>query len=205
MLQAHGRSAMGRSQVRMEYEVKPFGVPFDGGGTVLGDWTDTGPVGGAIGSVAELSALVDGLTAGGTYHWRLRVHTDDPFFPRSPWLTLPDNAAAEMDLRTGAAGTPVGDLPAAMGGLQLSSHPNPFNPRTSLGYVLDRRRHVRLSIYDLRGRLLRVLLDEPQEAGRWSRIWDGCDDAGRSLPSGVYCARLQVDERQVGRKLTLIR
>ena len=52
-------------------------------------------------SVASpIEEQVNGLTAGSAYRWRVRVQSTDPFFPRSPWISLPGNAASEMDLRT---------------------------------------------------------------------------------------------------------
>jgi flagellar hook assembly protein FlgD len=48
-----------------------------------------------------------------------------------------------------------------------------------------------LRIYDLRGQLVRTLVDGAQPAGRHAAIWDGRDEAGRPLPSGVYVGRLQ--------------
>ncbi len=205
VVSAHGRSAIGRSRVRLEYEIKPFGTPFDGTNTVLGDWTATGAISGPIGSFAALGELVSGLTQGVAYHWRLRVHTDDPFFPCSPWVTLPDNAAAEADLRTAPAGTAVSDLPATARALQLSIYPNPFNPQTTLSYQLPTRARVHLRLYDVQGRLLRVLVDGMRDAGAHTESWDGRDAQGRALGSGVYFARLDAEGWEASCKLLLVR
>jgi flagellar hook assembly protein FlgD len=62
-----------------------------------------------------------------------------------------------------------------------------------------------LAIYDLAGRLVRRLLDEERLAGAFSARWDGHDDAGRALPSGIYLARLTADGHESVRKLALAR
>ncbi len=96
-LRARGRSAAGRGKVRLEWEVKPLGTPFDGVGIVRGPSADSGEPS-AGGSVVELSALVGGL-APGPHHWRLRVASDSPHFPHSPWMSPPYNNPTETDVR----------------------------------------------------------------------------------------------------------
>lgn len=77
--------------------------------------------------------------------------------------------------------------PAAGGGVVLRHpRPNPFNPSTSLRFVLPGRAHVRLRVYDVRGRLVANLVDEPREAGVHEVVF-----APRSLASGVYLAQLR--------------
>jgi len=85
--------------------------------------------------------------------------------------------------------------------------PNPFNPRTILHFKVASSRPVEVSIYDARGRLTRALWRAPSpRPGDHLADWDGRDDAGRSVPSGVYWARLAVGGRVVdARPLTLVR
>ena len=83
--------------------------------------------------------------------------------------------------------------------------PNPFNPRTVITYQVAKKQQVSLNIYDARGRLVRRLLEEPREAGRYRIGWDGCDDSSSPLPSGVYCCRLQSGGKVSLKKMTLIR
>jgi hypothetical protein len=73
------------------------------------------------------------------------------------------------------------------------NYPNPFNPKTTIDYVVpDAGGAVRLGVYDLSGRLVRMLVDGEQPAGRHVAVWDGCDDRGRELASGVYFYRLAI-------------
>jgi hypothetical protein len=87
----------------------------------------------------------------------------------------------------------------------LPNYPNPSNPRTEIRFDLAASGRLRLSIYDLHGRLVRRLLDRPTEAGRHSAGWDGRDEAGLGAGSGVYFVRLETADFFASRKLILIR
>lgn len=71
-------------------------------------------------------------------------------------------------------------------GSELSAGPNPFNPTTTLHFRTGVRDLVTLQVIDVRGRVLRTLLETTLEPGAHSMTWDGRDDAGRVLPSGIY-------------------
>jgi hypothetical protein len=106
-LGALGRAPAGRAQVKLEWEVKPLGTPFDG--TVLtrsAAFLDTGFPDLGQGSASALDERVSGLAASTAYRWRSRVVSTSPFFPHSPWLSPPFNARTETDLRTAAAAAP---------------------------------------------------------------------------------------------------
>jgi hypothetical protein len=70
--------------------------------------------------------------------------------------------------------------------------PNPSNGTTALRFSLPARANVRLNIYDARGRLVRRLSDETRGAGAHVIQWDGRDDRGRGVPTGIYFSRLMV-------------
>lgn len=95
--------------------------------------------------------------------------------------------------------------PAPAFGL-LANRPNPFNPRTEIRFELAKAASPGLAIYDLRGSLVRVLLaDTPLEAGVHAVAWDGRDDSGRDVASGLYLSRLEADGQRVERKMMLLR
>lgn len=71
--------------------------------------------------------------------------------------------------------------------------PNPFNPRTTLRFELTAGATVELAVFDLSGRRIATLASGHRAAGRHEAVWQGRDDDGRSMPSGVYLARLRVD------------
>lgn len=85
------------------------------------------------------------------------------------------------------------DVGQARGHLQTS--PNPFNARTNILFALERGQVVRLQVYDLQGRRVRTLLDGRVSAGDHALPWDGRDDRGADLASGVYLYRLEAGRR----------
>jgi len=86
-----------------------------------------------------------------------------------------------------------------------SVYPNPFNPNTAVAFELATSQPVRLSLHDVSGRCIRVLHDGHLPAGPHRCTWDGRDDQGRPVASGVYVVRLLADDRIDGRKLLLAR
>ncbi len=107
-----------------------------------------------------------------------------------------------------APGIDVGppDPPAARSTRLVGAWPNPFNPSTAISFDLADDGPVRLHVYDLSGRRLRTLLDGTVGAGyNHQVIWDGRDDAGNDLPSGVYFLRLRADSRMESMRLVLLK
>jgi hypothetical protein len=206
-LKALGRTAAGRGQVRLQIEVKPFGVAFDGSGLGTGAIFDTGAPSQGIGSAVPLSELASGLTAETLYHWRLRIAADSPFFPRSPWLTLAGNALTEADLRTASPPTGIAneDAPAARDPQLDPVRPNPLRAHGEIAYTLPEAGRVRLAAYDVTGRQVAVLSDGAQEGGRHALRWDGRDAGGHALPAGVYLFRLETAGRVTSQKVVIAR
>jgi hypothetical protein len=88
----------------------------------------------------------------------------------------------------------------------LTVQPNPVADATALSFSLPAAASARLVIYDLRGRAVRTLVaGERLDSGDHRRSWDGRDDGGRPLASGVYFARLESSGKAVTRKVTLLR
>jgi hypothetical protein len=75
----------------------------------------------------------------------------------------------------------------------LANVPNPFNPRTSVRFELPAATVVRVDVYDASGALIRTLLDGTRGPGQHTLEWDGTDQAGRGVASGIYFARLRID------------
>ena len=85
------------------------------------------------------------------------------------------------------------------------NYPNPFNPETSIRFQLPEAADVTLSIYNLRGQLVRKLVNERKQAGFHEVTWNAKDNAGNKLPSGVYLYRIQAGAFTDVKKLTLLR
>ena len=93
-------------------------------------------------------------------------------------------------------------------GFQLSqNYPNPFNPSTTISYTLTNTIPMRtqLKIYDVLGREVVSLIDEPKTVGKYEAIWNGRNAQGKQVASGIYIYRLQVGDKMKFKKMTLIR
>ena len=85
------------------------------------------------------------------------------------------------------------------------NYPNPFNPMTTIQYSLPRAGRVRLSVYDVRGRLVKTLVNGVVIAGRHEEVWQADDDSGRPVASGIYLYRLQTSYESRTMKMAVIR
>ena len=85
------------------------------------------------------------------------------------------------------------------------NYPNPFNPSTTIGYTLERHAHVELSIYEIRGRKTITLVNKYQKAGEYSIDWNGYDQKGIRVASGIYFYKVSVNEFTISRKMILLK
>lgn len=103
--------------------------------------------------------------------------------------------------------SPVSDTPGLAQVQLLPNVPNPFNPSTRIAFELPADRtgplEVNLRVFDLKGRLVRVLMEETVATDRHSVVWDGKNDRGSAAPSGLYIARLVAGGRTQARTMTL--
>ncbi|HSG27915.1 MAG TPA: T9SS type A sorting domain-containing protein [Candidatus Krumholzibacterium sp.] len=90
-------------------------------------------------------------------------------------------------------------------GLLLDVYPNPFNPSTTVTFRNGRLQRARLSIFDLRGRMIRVLADDLFTKGSHAARWDGLDSRGRKVASGLYFLRVEAGKSRESKKLVLAR
>ncbi len=88
--------------------------------------------------------------------------------------------------------------------LQLEqNYPNPFNPHTGIGFQIPEGRdeHVQLTVFNLLGQKIVMLVDEPKSPGYHTIPWDGCDERGQQVVSGAYLYRLQTGNQVITRKM----
>ena len=85
------------------------------------------------------------------------------------------------------------------------NYPNPFNPSTTIEYALPLPARVSLRVYNLLGREIAALVNDWQDIGYYEIVWQGRDQAGRSVASGVYFAVLQADGHLLTRKMLLLK
>ncbi len=85
------------------------------------------------------------------------------------------------------------------------NRPNPFNPSTEIRFSLPNRCAVRLDVFDAAGRLVRILKDCTLGTGQHSIVWDGTNNEGRSVGSGVYFYRLRAGKEAISKKMVLLK
>ena len=108
-------------------------------------------------------------------------------------------------------GTPIALTSDVSGGALPQSFdleqncPNPFNPETVISYSLEKAGDVSLEVYNCLGQRVRVLSTGNQPTGKHTVRFDGTDDTGAQLASGVYLYRLRVGDRQLTRKMVLLK
>ncbi|MDD3536174.1 MAG: choice-of-anchor J domain-containing protein [Candidatus Cloacimonetes bacterium] len=94
--------------------------------------------------------------------------------------------------------------PALANGIS-SIYPNPFNPHTTIQYQLAAASKVKLKIYNLKGQMVKTLVQETKSAGSHSAVFDGRDNAGLPLPSGVYLVQLSLPNQRFTQKISILK
>ncbi len=131
--------------------------------------------------------IVKGQCAGEKGGWNL-------YFDYKPWTDVEEDVAEE-------------ELPAQF---SLSiNYPNPFNPVTRIQYTVNSKQihpiPISLKIYNVLGQLVRILANEPKEQGNYEVVWDGRNENGNEVASGVYFYKLEAENFSQTKKMVLIR
>ena len=87
----------------------------------------------------------------------------------------------------------------------LKAYPNPFNPSTTIAYAVPARGPVSVLIYDVKGRLVRTLIDEDHEPGNYTAVWNGRSGSGVEVASGIYFSEFRTGSESRVEKLALIK
>jgi len=85
----------------------------------------------------------------------------------------------------------------------LGNHPNPFNQETVISFTLPNQQHALLSVFDINGKLVRHLSDRPYDAGVHRLRWDGRDEKGNVVASGVYIVHMKSEGKQFNHRILL--
>jgi hypothetical protein len=127
---------------------------------------------------------------------------DDNDYPYAGWYL--DNVAIKYPYVQRE--TVYLDNPASPDRFWLSqNYPNPFNSNTAIAYALPRASHVMIAIYNIKGQIAEVLIDQEQESGTYELNWDGTDDNGHPITSGVYIILMKCGEQLFIRKALVLR
>ncbi len=132
----------------------------------------------------EFHLLDSSVEAGGKYYYRIESVT---------------KSGSVSVLYTGSAVAQARRL------ILYQNIPNPFNPTTSISFYVPERMRVEMGIYNASGKLVRTLASHPFSAGYKTLSWDGRDNRGGSVASGIYFYKLKAGTKTLTRKMALIR
>jgi len=132
----------------------------------------------------------------GTCYYRVRAFRDNAWWG---WSNVFEH--------TVSGATPVGFTAESPERFRLhQNYPNPFNPETVITYELPVSSHVRITVYNILGQHVKTLLDEDKPAGYYKITWDGTDERGMKVTSGVYFYRIRTDNGfNTANKMVLMR
>lgn len=132
---------------------------------------------------------------------RIRFHfSSDEQYGYEGWYI--DDVVLTTEHITGIDDNPPGAGPMnALGG----AYPNPFNPSTIIPFEIAVKDRVSIQIFDVLGRRVKTILDKTMAAGKHNVIWNGKNDSGRPMPSGVYFIRFKCGIYSANERIVLVR
>ena len=171
--------------------------------TASWDFTDVSGATVPVGDYTLKLELTDQHSQGPRYAF------DFPFMGSTETITVPDQSNfRNMELSynvTIIVGTDTDKYGLPGKHVLKSNYPNPFNPSTSIPYVLGETTQVSLAVYDLQGHKIRQLLNSIQSAGNYGINWDGRDHQGELLSAGVYVCVLETGDQVQTLKMVILK
>ena len=149
-----------------------------------------------VDSTTSNSIVISGLTNGITYYFR--VTSLDDQLNESPFSN-------ELEFTATVTGIGISDSQIPEEYILFQNYPNPFNITTTVRYALKENTKVTLKIYNVLGQKVRTLVNENQSAGFKSAIWDGKNNFGNSVSTGIYILTLRVNNEIFNKKMLLLK
>ncbi|MBI5022340.1 MAG: T9SS type A sorting domain-containing protein [Ignavibacteriales bacterium] len=182
----------GSSVVRLDMSV-PTDTDFKYFAVYRGTTPDFIPSGTPLGTTADVQYTDAAVTVGATYYYKVSAFD---------FSGNESNYSNEVSIMVTSVGDELG-VPTEFALRQ--NHPNPFNPTTQIRYELPQAEHVKISVYNALGMLVTTLFDGEQSAGYQSVTWNGKDDAGMSVASGIYLYKMEAGTTSFTRKMILMK
>jgi hypothetical protein len=153
-----------------------------------------------------IAVITDPLVT--THDWTVPAAETDSARVRVTVTDMVGNTGSATNERWFSIGSPsgVGEAGITPRFVLAGNYPNPFNPSTTVRFAVPWSARVRLAVFDLQGRLVRVLRDGLAEGPGWHEAqWFGQDAAGRQVGAGVYFYRLEAGAFRETRRMTLVK
>ncbi|HEU4366465.1 MAG TPA: PQQ-dependent sugar dehydrogenase, partial [Candidatus Krumholzibacteria bacterium] len=199
--------------VGLDIDLPVYQYPHTGGASITGGFVYRGPTQTSLTGLYVYADYIEGVV------WALSYNGVDPpvnqTLHEESWPGLIPSfgvdAAGELYFasfdgriyRFFETATAV-ETPAPAAGSLGAVHPNPFRSDATIAYTIAASSRAALEVFDVRGGRVAVLFDGPVPAGSGTAVWDGRDEGGRPLPSGVYFCRLTVGGATVDARRILL-
>jgi hypothetical protein len=154
-----------------------------------------------IKNIQDTTSTIDSLAAGKTYFWKVLAKN---LAGDSLWCTQQDWG---FFIKPGATSVETAEQNLLTDFELFQNYPNPFNSSTEIKYFLPHTKasyKVQLKIYDVLGRVVKVLVDQEQFAGSYAINWDGTDLNGDCVASGIYFYNLETRDLKLIRKMLVL-
>lgn len=163
-------------------------------------WLNENPAAGTIAPGDSLEVLLIADATGlqdSIYQATLVINSNDPVNGNlmAPYVTLEVGQVTDINDQS--------DLPKTFA--LNPNYPNPFNPTTTIAYQVPRQSDVRIEIYNMLGQRVRTLLNDRKEPGVYQAVWNGRNDSGVQVGSGVYLYRMVAGDYTQVRKMILMK
>jgi len=142
----------------------------------------------------SLTYLDNNLPGAGEYTYLIRVVYLSP-----PGVSLPSN---EVVVNYSSEDNHTVALQPTM---LRNNYPNPFNPTTTISFDMSKDNHVNICVYNIRGQKVKLLVDGVREAGSHQVVWDGHDDMGNEVNSGIYFYRMVSGDFVSVKKMVMVK
>jgi len=167
---------------------------------------DSGPPQSGVGSVVTAGIVLPVFPDDPETHFRVCLRSSDPYFPRSPWMTLQANGPRDTKVRfleiLPVADAPSVDRDVTALRLELPS-PNPIDREARIAFFLPAAGRLRLELLDVSGRRIASLLDEERAAGHHLFEWKREMEEAGKVASGIYFLRVSAGAEEAVRKVML--
>jgi len=149
--------------------------------------------------IVETSAVVNSLTPGTRYYWRVKAHNSAGNSSYSNIFTFTTEAVVSNENNSE---TVISEL--------LGNYPNPFNPETTIDFVVGNElkrssQKVVGRVYNIKGQMVKELIHAELTPNKYSLVWKGVDSHGNSVASGVYYMRLKIGSKTINSKMVLMK
>ncbi len=154
--------------------------------------TSNGGTGLSTLEMQTMSTFTDaGWHFGDNEYWAIDSNTNDgyPYLVHEPILANDDSVNPEVEIPF----------------CTMSNYPNPFNPTTTISYTISKTSNVEISVYNVKGQKVRQLINEEKSSGTHSIVWNGDNDKGRNVTSGIYFCKMSSGGQTTTRKLILMK